>query len=38
MGSIGFPETSVRIYHYTLGNNQEEGISQGTGEVADGEG
>jgi len=24
MGSIGSPETSVRNYHYSLGNNPEE--------------
>jgi len=24
MGTIGCPETSVRIYHYTLGNRPEE--------------
>jgi hypothetical protein len=29
MGPTGFPETSVRKYHSTLGNISEERISQG---------
>jgi hypothetical protein len=38
MGSKVCPETPVRIYYYTLRNNPEEGRTQGTGKVADGEG
>jgi len=38
MGSKGCPETSVRIYYHRLCNNPEEGRTQVTGKVADGEG
>jgi hypothetical protein len=38
MSSKGCPETSVRIYYYTLRKNPEEGRTQSTDKFADGEG